>query len=85
MESPLDLGTICRTTKLLAISTKVTEAKVENLEWTQGIIKFLNMGELSTDKEETKKKKRRAVQFVKIDDFLYKSGYSTLFLRCFGP
>lgn len=57
MESPLDPGTICRTVKLLAISTKVTEVKVKNLEWTQGIIKFLNMGELSTDKEETKKTK----------------------------
>ncbi|KAL2510546.1 RNase H domain-containing protein [Abeliophyllum distichum] len=48
------------------------------------ILAFLKAQTLPTDKDETRKLRRRAAHFVLSEDVLYKRGYSMPLLRCMG-
>lgn len=54
-------------------------------EWANGVIKYLDKGKLPEDKEEARRIRRSAARFMRIDEILYKRGFTTLLIRCISP
>ena len=64
-------------------SSEVQEIGSES-NWTTTIASYLKDGILPNEKEAARKIKVRVARFILIKDFLYKKGFSRLYLRCLG-
>lgn len=58
---------------------------IEEPEWAQGIIKYLNIGELPANKKEIKFVKRKVTKFAGIDGVLYKKNDSSQTIEMSWP
>jgi len=54
-------------------------------EWRAPITRYIRSGELSSDPSERTKLKRRACSFTLVEGTLYKRGFITPLIKCFGP
>lgn len=73
--------------RLFKPSIKIEEEREVNIaspkpEWASQIIRFLKNGELPEDKEETRKAKTWASQYLFLNDTLYKRIFTLSLLRC---
>lgn len=84
-DSTLPDNTVIKIVELPAAGIEVLTIQPRVPNWVANIVKYLETGVTSEDKQEARKIKNRAARYTMIEGVLYWWGHSAPLLRCISP